>query len=103
MSDRKPIANFRTKSGCQIAMWPQDGGRVTFGLITKRYHDKEAKEWKESKSLFLGDLAELSVILPEAYRAGLEYEAQNKSTKGEVVTQSAPVVSRATDDDDIPF
>lgn len=68
-----PIKEFRA-GGIRAAIWrneiEQDGRIVVRHSIKveKRYHDKQADEWKSTDQFFPEDLARLQLVAAEAYR-----------------------------------
>lgn len=97
--NRKPIAVFKTglSSGLQIAAWGSSQGGNTSFTITKRYKDKGTGEWKESKSLFVSDLAALAHLAPAAIQFADDLYQKEKGERG-----SEPV-SAPINQDEIPF
>lgn len=99
MSDRKPIANVKSR-GLEVTMWPA-GDKGVNVTIRKRYKDKDGN-WKDGTSFFAEELPLLAALLMKVFSSTVHLDLANKPQVSAPAQPSQPV-PQSFETDDIPF
>lgn len=87
------IGSFKVKNGAQLIVWENEG-KLTFEF-SKHYQDKQTKQWKASKVLFLDELRQIGEMFLRAAEWGVNKNAAKQLPKN--VETSKSVIGNVVD------
>jgi hypothetical protein len=67
------IGSFKVKNGAQLVVW-ENQGKLTFEF-SKHYQEKQTKQWKQTKVLFLEELRPIGEMFLRAAEWGVKKNA----------------------------